>query len=133
MIAWRHDTCLGLSNVVFLLRLQCFCVILVLLVLCYDRSAMHVSLLALLWFGYARTLVRGVSAENTTVLVPEYASPSDHITTPATPQPHKSAVTSPETPLLLTPKHASPTDHMTTPATLKPPKRAVDSTKTHHG
>ena len=37
----------GVNNVVFPLMLQRFCVALVLLVLCYDRSAVHVSVLAM--------------------------------------------------------------------------------------
>ena len=44
---WCYDR----SDVVVVLKLQCFCVVLVLLVLCYDRSATHVSVLAMSCFG----------------------------------------------------------------------------------
>ena len=37
----------GVNNVVFPLMLQRFCVVLVLRALCYDRSATHVSVLAM--------------------------------------------------------------------------------------
>jgi hypothetical protein len=35
------DACCGVSNVVFQLKLQADCVVLVLLVWCYDRWVMH--------------------------------------------------------------------------------------------
>ena len=51
VVLWSHGgACFVVSNVVFSLMLQRFCVVLVLLVLCYDRPAVHASMLAMSCF-----------------------------------------------------------------------------------
>ena len=72
-----------------------------------------------------------ITNESTPLLTSKYASPNDHSTTPAKPNPRKCSSFNESTPLL-TPNHASPNDHNTTPAIPTPCKSAVASTETRH-
>ena len=51
VLCYFGDACLGVSNVVFVLVLQPFCVVLVVLVWCYARSAIYVPVLAKAFFS----------------------------------------------------------------------------------